>query len=173
MLADKSLWDDLDLLRLYDEQLKIDAEQQLSKNIPVGNSFLDGMNNDADSKNNEKKENESGSHSRSESSTLSTSSSIIISREDGVETKQKEKNENQNKIIELPPSSSLPFEPSLFPSFMLPTCRNASPHPLWKSLHPLLKAYYDAGYAAGKFNSVLENDCTSGLSSSSPRKRSR
>lgn len=172
MLADKSLWDDLDLLRLYDEQLKIDAEQQLSKSIPVGNSFLDGVSDETLLQNNEMKESDSASHSQSDSSTLSTSSSIIISRKNDVDVENKEINANHNKSKDALPSTSLPFEPSLFPSFLVPSCRNASPHPLWKSLEPLLKGYFDAGYAAGKFSSVLENECTSSICSP-PKKRKR
>lgn len=167
-VADKSLWDDSDLLRLYDEQLKLDTEQRLAKNIPVGNSFLDGKS-DSRSEDEEGKEREGSGSPRLPSATPSSFSEGTSAGEERELDMKKERNALKNDYqtsftlcsvdsIRLPFSFSSPLE-------------NSSSHPIWKSLQPLLKAYYDAGYAAGLFSGNLQKEAPNDAPSAPLRKR--
>eukprot|EP00796_Vickermania_ingenoplastis_P013250 gene13250-9093_t len=139
-IADKSLWDDTDLLRLYNEQLELEKSRGLGDDLVQRHSIS------------------TDSHSPSPSSNSGrerSSGTVDEAREKSRKTHAKEAC-----------ASSGPGQAALLPSEGVPAPLPATAEGLGhlKDVMPLLQAYYQAGYAAGHFSATQQHQRKRGRS---------
>lgn len=153
--ADKSLWDDSELIRLYEEQLQVEKQRPLSQHMEITSSVFNAGKADAEQE-------ESGSNESSSPSATSLAQSEDGSEEtassasrNGVEKTKKKpqdrhhKNQHPDNIMHLLLNSSGSGGDASGAMSLAST-----PPALWGEIAPVLQAFYQAGFAAGCFCSA-------------------
>lgn len=144
--ADKSLWDDSELIRLYEEQLKMDTERPFSKHLEVKTSLL---------KDDEVNEKAGFSDACSSSSSSSSPSSEGEDGRERVSSSVSSGKEGKDSH-KTPVSCSAQADHTSIVNLLMNTTGSGvlpsgSPPAVWGELAPVLQAFYHAGFAAGSF----------------------